>query len=146
MNVRIGICLGVLLFLVSCARPAVVEEYRLSDDRDSTGRFSFSLDMSDSAAVYDISFYTRFDCPAKVFCAMEDLPVNLELVSPSGCTYGETVYIPVSGFKSLKRGTYDSKVEYRTGLVPVEKGMWEMNIAIPERKGFQGIGVINVIR
>lgn len=146
MSCRFAAYLLALLAAMSCARPSMVEEYRLVDERDSTGRFSYDLDLSDSASVYDLLFYTRFDCPSKTFSALEDLQVNVEIVSPSGTVYGETVYIPVSGFKSDKRGTYDSKVEYRRGLVPVECGIWEMKLAVPQTKGLRGIGVINVKR
>ena len=138
--------LAVLCLLVSCSHPHAVEDFRPAAERDSLGRFCYSLDMTDSAAVYDISFYARLDCPKKQFKALSDVEVDIELLSPAGVAYGETVYIPISEFKSVRNGTYDCNVVYRSGLVPAEKGMWVMNVSVEDIPGLRGLGIIKSMR
>ena len=133
---------AVLCLAVSCAHPSTVEDFRSVADRDSLGRFSYGLDMTDSVAVYDISFYTRFDCPKKQFKTISDIRIDVELLSPSGLSYEETVYLPVNEFKSDRKGTYDCCVVYRKDLVPVEWGVWTMNLTLEDLKGLRGMGVI----
>ena len=135
--------LVVLCMLASCAHPSVVEDFRPATERDSLGRFCYSLDMTDSAAVYDISFYTRLDCTKKQIKAIGDIKADVELLSPSGVVYGETVYLPIAGFKSDRNGTYDCCVAYRNGLAPVEWGVWTMNLTLEDLSGLRGLGVIN---
>lgn len=132
-----------LVMVAACSEPAQMEYFCSSDDRDSLGRFCYSLDMSDSLSTYDIAFYTRIDCSPKDFDALNDLRVDVELVSPAGLSYVETVYLPVASFSSRKRSTYDSIADYRTGLTPVEWGVWQMYLSLPEIQGLRGMGVIN---
>lgn len=132
-----------ILLAVSCSAPSQMEDFRPVDERDSLGRFVYSIDMSDSLSVYDILFYTRVDCPDKLFAELQNIKVDVGLLSPSGISYEETVYIPITSFTSDRKGTYDCQVEYRKGLVPVEWGTWRMYIVLPELKGMHGMGVIN---
>lgn len=132
-----------LVMVAACSEPAQMEYFCSSDDRDSLGRFCYSLDMSDSLSTYDIAFYTRIDCSPKDFDALNDVRVDVELVSPAGLSYVETVYLPVASFSSRKRCTYDSIADYRTGLTPVEWGVWQMYLSLPEIQGLRGMGVIN---
>lgn len=132
-----------LVMVAACSEPAQMEYFCSSDDRDSLGRFCYSLDMSDSLSTYDIAFYTRIDCSPKVFDALDDIRVDVELVSPAGLSYVETVYLPVASFSSRKRCTYDSVVDYRKGLTPVGWGVWQMYLSLPEIQGLRGMGVIN---
>ena len=132
-----------LVMVAACSEPAQMEYFCSSDDRDSLGRFCYSLDMSDSLSTYDISFYTRIDCSPKDFDALNDVRVDVELVSPAGLSYVETVYLPVESFSSRKRCTYDSIADYRKGLTPVEWGVWQMYLSLPEIQGLRGMGVIN---
>ena len=69
--------------LVSCAAPAVSDKFCAISDRDSLGRFVYDLEMVDSLAKYDISFYTRVDCGEKSFDLMQDIPIKVEWLSPS---------------------------------------------------------------
>lgn len=132
-----------LVMVAACSEPAQMESFCSSDDRDSLGRFCYSLDMSDSLSTYDIAFYTRIDCSPKDFDALNDVRVDVELVSPAGLSYVETVYLPVESFSSRKRCTYDSVVDYRKGLTPVGWGVWQMYLSLPEIQGLRGMGVIN---
>ena len=74
---------------------------------------------------------------------MGDVELGVELVSPSGEVYSETVFVPVDEFRSRRKGTYDCVIDYREGLVPVEWGVWRMSLAVREIGGLRGIGVIN---
>lgn len=132
-----------MVMVAACSEPAQMEYFCSSDDRDSLGRFCYSLDMSDSLSTYDIAFYTRIDCSPKDFDALDDVRVDVELVSPAGLSYVETVYLPVASFSSRKRCTYDSIADYRKGLTPVEWGVWQMYLSLPEIQGLRGMGVIN---
>ena len=134
--------LAVLCLLASCSHPSMVEDFRSVAERDSLGRFCYSLDMTDSAAVYDISFYTRLDCTKKQFETIGDIRIDVELLSPSGLSYEEAVYLPVNEFKSDRKGTYDCCVAYRKDLLPVEWGVWTMNLTLEDLKGLRGMGVI----
>lgn len=135
--------LAILLLAVSCSAPFQTEDFRPIEERDSLGRFVYDIDMSDSLCSYDILLYTRMDCNYKEFGKIRDIKVEVGFSSPSGKVYSETVYLPVSSFISVRRGTYDCKVEYRKDMVPVEWGMWQMTLAMPELSGLHGMGIIN---
>lgn len=128
--------------LVSCSAPTVSDEFRSISQRDSLGRFAFDLDMSDSLAKFDIKFYTRVDCGEKSFSLMQDIPITVELFSPSGEVYSENIYWPKSSFATERMGTYDSCVDYRLACVPVEYGAWKMCLTFAPVRGLCGVGVI----
>ena len=128
--------------LASCSAPMVSERFRQLSDRDSLGRFCFDLDMSDSLVRYDIEFYTRVDCSVMSFASLPDIPVNVELVSPSGVSFSEDVFLAKSTFNVERMGTYDSRVPYRVDCIPVEYGGWKMFLSVPAVRGLCGMGVI----
>ena len=131
-----------LVALASCVEPRISEEFKPKSDRDSIGRFCFEVDMSDSLKTYDITFYTRLDCGSSTFILLQDIPVNVEFVSPSGESFAEDVFLAKDRFVPVSAGTYDAKVDYRTGCVPVEYGRWNMNITVPEVRGMRGWGIV----
>lgn len=128
--------------LVSCGAPIVSDEFRSISQRDSLGRFAFDLDMSDSLAKYDITFYTRVDCGEKSFSLLQDIPITVEFASPSGELYSEDIYWPKSSFDTERMGTYDACVDYRVSCVPVEYGEWKMCLTVAPVRGLCGVGVI----
>ena len=128
--------------LISCGTPIVSDEFHSISQRDSLGRFVFDLDMSDSLSQYDIKFYTRVDCGEKSFALIQDIPINVELYSPSGEVFSEEVFWPKSSFDVERMGTYDSCVEYRISCVPVEYGLWKMCLTVAPVRGLCGMGVI----
>lgn len=130
------------LALASCSMSIVSEDFRSRSERDTSGRYCFELDMSDSLASYDISFYTRIDCGAKLFAALPDIPVNVELVSPSGYSFTESVFLAKSSFDIGRPGSFDILTDYRVGCVPLEYGCWKMFLALPDIRGLRGLGVI----
>ena len=128
--------------LASCSTPIVSEDFRPRSERDTSGRYCFDLDMSDSLATYDISFYTRIDCGTKLFAALPDIPVNVELVSPSGYSFTESVFLAKSSFDIGRPGSFDILTDYRVDCVPFEYGCWKMFLALPDIRGLRGLGVI----
>jgi hypothetical protein len=146
-NIRLGVraifaAFVAVVALASCSAPVVSEDFRSRSDRDSSGRYCFDLDMSDSLAAYDISFYTRIDCGAKLFAALPDIPVNVEMVSPSGESFTESVFLTKSSFDTGRPGSFDIVIDYRIGCAPLEYGCWKMFLALPDIRGLRGIGVI----
>ena len=113
-----------MVMVAACSEPAQMEYFCSSDDRDSLGRFCYSLDMSDSLSTYDIAFYTRIDCSPKDFDALNDVRVDVELVSPAGLSYVETVYLPVESFSSRKRCTLPAAAAWSPGWAQDGYGRW----------------------
>ena len=128
--------------LASCVEPRISEEFRPKADRDSLGRYCFEVSLADSTKSYDITFYTRVDCGASTFALLQDIPVNVEFVSPSGESFSEDVFLAKDRFNPVSAGTYDAKVAYRANCAPAEYGLWDMNITVPEVRGMRGWGVI----
>lgn len=64
------------------------------------------------------------------------------MVSPSAVEYSELVYIPVSAFGPGDGPDYVFYEKYRSGLVPVEYGVWKMSVKVPDIKGMRGLGLV----
>lgn len=95
---------------------------------DGSGRYEFELDMTDSLGVYDLSFYTRLDKelhPA-------GFPLKVYMTSPSGRKFVESVYYQFGD---------SCVVPYRTDLVPVEYGIWQMMV-MTDADFITGLGLI----
>ena len=130
----------------SCARPDSVEQYVGMEQREPNGLFRYSVDLSDTLATYDITFYSRIDAGRQRMVEARDFPLMVTWTSPSGQRYRETVYFDVSD-EAKGSSFYTSQYlkPYRTGLVPVESGVWDMTVHINagnEVPGFRGLGVI----
>lgn len=130
------------VLLSACSAPRVSEVFVPSSQKDSLGRYAFELDMSDSLASYDISFYTRLDCSVYSFDNVVDIPVYVWLTSPSGELFAEQVFLPKRGFSAERPGSYDCMMEYRTGCIPAEYGQWGMALSVSPITGLRGMGVI----
>ena len=120
-----------LLTLISCSEPLTDESF-VRRDEQINGAYEFALDMSDGEFTYDLSFYTIIDGTG-----VTQLPLSIELVSPSGVRYAEKVTMDVSG-------TQVDMQLYRSSLVPVEYGIWALRVTpmmdIPQMRG---LGLIN---
>ena len=100
--------------------------------------------LDDSSSVYSISFYTRIDSPESSFMDLHDLPFEIELVSPAGASYSETVYMDIAGWSDSGYFTKGYDFPYRLGFVPSEYGRWEMSVKVDGEesvKGFRGLGL-----
>lgn len=120
-----------LVMLISCSEPLTDESF-VRRDQLVNGAYEFALDMSDGEFTYDLSFYTIIDGTG-----VTQLPLSIELVSPSGSRYAEKVTMDVSGEEM------DMQL-YRSSLVPVEYGIWTLRVVpltnIPQMRG---LGLIN---
>lgn len=114
----------------------------------------FTLDMTDTACIYTLSLIVRFH---KSYSGHQ-LDMGITLTSPSGTEGQETVSFPsdYSTVKSYLNGHpedsrirlasspdyYDISWVYRTGIVPPETGIWNMDMDLPEdRQAIMGVGV-----
>ena len=102
-----------VLFLVwcaafSCTYPLSSESFVRVSDRDDAGRYVFSLDMSDSAAVYTINFFTRLDCDDNMFASIGDIAIDVLVESPGHRKYSERVYLPASDIQKRSTGHWSA--------------------------------------
>jgi len=105
------------VMLCSCGRPASYEEFIRCDEAPG-GIYSFSLDIPDTLASYDLSFYT----------SSMDEALQLEI---SWGSLRETVWFPQHKDRAL----------YRSGIRPGAR--MELRIkAIDPPKRFRGLGII----
>lgn len=124
-----AILLAVLL-LAACGEPPSREQFMRSD---GSGEYSFLLEMTDTVAGYNISFYTAIDRPLMRRDTLASFPLQVVWRSPSGRYFSETVYYPADSLRA----------RYRSGLVPGEPGQWELGVTIsPEPAGLRGLGVV----
>ena len=115
-------------------------------DKTADGLYHFPLDLSDSTAVYDVSFFSRIDCTRSRLASIEDFPMTVLWTSPSGVKYSEKVFFPVSSYAGSS-GFYSHqyRIPYRTGIVPERTGVWDMAVRIESDRyipGFRGLGVV----
>ena len=121
---------------VSCRKPDTMESFcRVEMKQD--GMYRFEVDMTDSLRCYDIDFYARVD-GRSVYKAF---PLDVEWVSPSGLKYGERVYFRPGPRKSRSAMSRQLIERYRTGIEPVEPGIWKIGIAA-DTPGLRGIGIV----
>lgn len=138
-----GRVFGVVLFAllsVFCSRPAVEETF-VKAGAAPDGIYSFSVDMADTLCRYDVSFFTRFDARRNRLAEWDGVGLEVEWVSPSGVRYGEQVMMPVP----LSGNFFSSQLilPYRKGLLPVEAGLWTLEVRVPSvPPGFRGLGII----
>ena len=119
-----------VVLIAACGEPASRERFIRSD---GSGEYAFQVEMTDTSASYDLSFYTAIDRPLMQPDTLGSFPMRLLWRSPSGRFYSETVYYPADS----------SIVHYRTGLIPSENGSWELQISIsPEPAGLRGMGLV----
>lgn len=127
---RLFLLLCVLGMAASCSQPLSKEQFIRSD---GSGEYSFSVELADTLAAYDISFFSAIDRPLFQPDTLRSFPLQVVWRSPSGRYFSETVYYPADSLKA----------RYRSGLVPSEGGEWTLSVTIrPEPKGFRGLGVI----
>lgn len=129
MDRSLSFLLAILLSvcMVACRQPSSEEFFLRPDQVALDGSYRFRLDMSDSTAVYDLSFFTRVDGDFT-----GSFPVTVQVKSPSGKKFEDNVYWDVSV----------QKVLYRKDIRPDEPGEWEISVYVNNLKGLRGIGVI----
>lgn len=119
-----------VVLVAACGEPVSRENFIRSD---GSGEYAFQVEMTDSAATYDLSFYTAIDRPLMQPDTLGSFPMQLLWRSPSGRYFSETVYYPADS----------AIVHYRTGLVLSETGSWELQVTVsPEPDGLRGLGLV----
>ncbi|MBR5042432.1 MAG: hypothetical protein IKX67_04270 [Bacteroidales bacterium] len=114
----------------SCAQPSSTEQFLRSD---GSGEYNFELELADTLASYDLSFYSVIDRPLFKRDTLVSFPLQVVWRSPSGRYFSETVYYPSDSLR----------VRYRSGVIPSEGGTWSISVSIGhEPSGFRGLGVI----
>ena len=132
----------ILLLVLSCREPMSVETYI----RSETGPFAFTVDMSDTTAVYDLTFYTRLDGPHRYLESDFETPLTVYWRSPSDSLYEETVYLPLEG-EDENFYSRQLKVPYREEVSPREAGVWTLTVTLPSPvPGFRGLGLVTTKR
>ena len=116
--------------ICSCVRPSSTETFIPVDGADF-GMYRYELDLTDSLATYDLSFYTRVDGAVPGM-----LCLDVTWTSPVGDTFGETVY--------MHTGDSNGACEaYRTGVSPRMAGIWKLDVNIPDApEGLRGLGLV----
>ena len=130
--------LSVAILVSSCREPFSVERFI-----PAPGPYEFAVDMSDSSAVYDFSFYTRLDGYSAALQEARELPLRVTWTSPSDSVFTENVYLPLEGRSSL----FSRQVlqPYRRGVRPYQHGVWTLTVAIPysdSREWLRGLGLV----
>ena len=130
---RPGAVLAVLvcgLALSACAVPDSLEQFVRKDEARG-GVYIYSLPLTDTTAAYDFWFYSRTE-----YRKLESLQLNVQWLAPSGDGFAETVYMRAVEPKG-------SKELYRSGMVPVEAGDWQLSVRpVGVDEDFLGLGVI----
>lgn len=125
-----GVLLIAALLVAACGEPPSREFFKRSD---GTGEYAFPLELGDTLAAFNISFYTKLDRPLMAPDTLACIPLKVVWRSPSGRFFSETVYYPADSLRA----------RYRSGLIPSEAGTWELTVTIdPEPSGLRGLGVV----
>ena len=130
---HLPLILSAFLLVLSCRQPASTETFI-----HAPGPYEYTLDLSDSAAVWDVSLYTRVD-------AVRETPSELEIsatwTSPSAESFCETVYLPLSAGTSFF--SREASVPYRAAVAPAERGLWTLTLTLPSPpSGLRGLGLV----
>ena len=146
MNLRILIVAALAVVLSACSRPTSSEQFVKIGDKGEDGLYHYALDLSDSLCTYDLTFYSRIDCSNARLSELRDFPMIVNWISPDGRKYSEKVYFKVrreQGDEDFYSNQY--RIPYRSGIVPVQWGEWEMTVRIDSDRylpGFRGLGLI----
>ncbi|MCQ2154162.1 MAG: hypothetical protein MJY44_06345 [Bacteroidales bacterium] len=119
----------------SCSKPSAFECFVRSSEVPDGGRYCFDLDLSDSLVAWSVDFYSRMDTPLFL---RKSFPVRMDVlwISPTGEEYAESVYADFSG-------TGGSRLPYRRGVIPPERGLWRLEVEVSPRYGeMNGLGIV----
>jgi len=130
--------------LASCSQPDSVDRFVRASKAENGNRFSFTVDMSDTTATYDLTIYTRLTCSRKHFSELEDaLGMGAVWMSPDSVEYREFFCIPKASFSNQTSFSHSYRLSYRSGLIPVTPGVWDLSfVVLSEAAGYlDGIGL-----
>lgn len=129
---RVLTAIALIFSLGCCNRPDSQEIFIKAADAAPGNVYSFEIQLPDSLAKYDLSFYSRTDVPSssKESPALE---LNVCWKSPSGKSETETVYMNKTNGVEM----------YRRGVSPLETGLWTLDVEVKNPpKGFRGLGLV----
>ena len=162
-NKRIGIlCLGVLLAALSCKQPLPTHQLQVLPDHclKTTDTLYFSAPLLEESARYRIALTARTDH------RLEDpfWSLRIRATAPSGQSYEETIELPLDAntidayqHQCLKnrqepaitvittRSGNDLTWLYRTGIQPIETGLWEIAIYCNTQEPISGLHCLGLI-
>lgn len=131
---RLFIAIALAALAASCSMP-LSEETFVRRNQAVDGTYEFAVDMSYGEYSYDISFYTVMDGKG-----ISRLPLKINLISPGGKEFTETVSMDVGNPKG------DLQL-YRSSLVPIEYGIWTLKITpLQEISKMRGLGVVREMK
>ncbi len=134
-----------LALAFSCSNPASRETFIKASETEVPGRYSFSVDFSDSLAVYDLDIYTMADINRGEKVGWTDIQAYSLWTSPSGKQYSETFVMPDSAFVRKTFNSYHYLRAYRHDVSPKEAGLWTVEIILPvcdQTSMVRGLGLI----
>ena len=121
-----------------------MEHYCSTENRDPSGDYLFTLDMSEGIS-YDAELYVMSECTPERFRDFTSVRLDMDWISPSGGHYCESVYL--GGDKIIKSTYFWRQLggRYREGMVPSERGVWTLCVHADERTirdySLSGMGV-----
>lgn len=127
------------LFVISCAEPLSTEQFI-----PGGGPYTFTVDMSDTTAVYDFDLYTRLDGDPEDLIPLKGTLLRAEWRSPSDSLLVEKIWLPLTGTRQsfFSRQVYEP---YRADMRPVEPGLWTLTFRQEDRSQvvpFRGLGLV----
>lgn len=103
--------------------------------------------MSDTLYAYNLFILLRYDS----FTDRNSIPMEVTILSPTSVRASETIVLPSSRDMIKKNnikhscgvGYYDVQYSYREGIIPNERGTWQISLTLPEdEKRITGVGIL----
>lgn len=127
---RVLSLLSVLFLLLSCSAEGEVCSFVRRDDL-SAPFYTFTVDMSDSSASYDISLLGRASRGP-----VNNLELKIRWIAPSGESFVDRVYM-----KTIT--AHGDQERYWSGVVPRQNGIWKVAVLPGDgADGLLGMGLI----
>ncbi|MBQ9702248.1 MAG: hypothetical protein IJ753_05295 [Bacteroidales bacterium] len=127
------------LLLSACAEPLSTETFIPGD-----GPYVFTVDLSDSAAVFDLDLYTRLDGTPEELLPLDGTNLRVEWKAPTDSVYVEKMYLPLDrGKKSyFSAQVYES---FKADWTPSMPGLWTLTLRPEDRSELlplRGMGLV----
>ena len=127
------------LLLSACAEPLSTETFI-----PGAGPYVFTVDLSDSAAVFDLDLYTRLDGTPEELLPLDGTNLRVEWKAPTDSVYVEKMYLPLDrGKKSyFSAQVYES---FKADWTPSQFGKWTLTLRPEDRSEvlpLRGMGLV----
>lgn len=115
---------------VSCSAPSVVSNFVRADEA-KCGVYEFTLELTDTCGLYDLSLYSR-----AVRADVDNVPLELRWIAPSGAEAREQAYMSAVS----REGT---KELYRSDIAVKEAGDWKLELKVLDMgEELLGMGIV----